>query len=60
MPARNHLDLLCVGGVFAIALARNHVARRDGFLLESLSIPWITTTGRRGRKAGDTRGFAVY
>ena len=30
------------------------------FLLESLPISWFTTTGRRCRKAVDTRGFAVY
>ena len=27
--------------VFVIVFARNHIGRRAGFLLESLSIPWV-------------------
>ena len=46
--------------VFAIAFARIRAGRHAGFLLESLSIPWITRVIDGTTRPLDTRGFAGY
>ena len=45
---------------FRDRVARIHAERGPGFLLESLSIAWLTTTIDGCRRRWDTRDFAVY